>query len=66
MMGSFGSLAQVPHESLPYDDNMSFIEKVHNTFIASYEKIKRKYTYLPRQQELIDEYFSHLPGAIQK
>lgn len=62
LMGSFGAWSHVPHETVYYDDNMSFLQRVHNVGRCVYEKVQRTFSYYPQQQALIDQYFSQLPG----
>lgn len=63
MMGNINPFSHVPHEFVLYDDKMSFLERLDNTFAGLYEKFRRSMYYLPVQEKLAQKYFSHLPGT---
>lgn len=55
--GYYTPWSVVPHHLLPYNDEMSFLERMHNGFICLIDWILRNFCHYPRQQALIDEYF---------
>lgn len=50
----------VPHWALPYSDNMSFAERLHNTFAIIYDYLVRHFVHLPNEERLAQKHFSHL------
>lgn len=47
----------VPHHLLPYNDDMSFVERFHNTLLCLTDWALRNFYHYPAQQALIDKYF---------
>lgn len=47
-------------QSLPYSDNMSFVERWYNTFITMFDALVRNWIYLPAQEQLAQKHFAHL------
>lgn len=62
MLGSFGAWSHVPHEALPFNDGMTFVERATNAATSLYEMYQREFFYLPQQQAMADKYFANLPG----
>lgn len=63
-MGFMTPWSHVPHEFLPYDDRMTFLERLNNVKINLVEMMIRKYSYLPKQDELVKKYFQNLEGPL--
>lgn len=57
-MGLLTPLSHVPSSLIGYTDLMSFSERIYNVIISGYHWYKRKYYFLPLQEELAKEYFS--------
>ncbi|XP_063705004.1 UDP-glycosyltransferase UGT4-like [Culicoides brevitarsis] len=55
--GYYTPWSVVSHHLLPYNDEMSFIERAHNALICSIDWALRNFYHYPKQQALIDEYF---------
>ncbi|XP_055915995.1 UDP-glycosyltransferase UGT5-like [Eupeodes corollae] len=66
MMGVITPWSFVPHGFLPFDDRMSFWERLQNTFASLYQDFYREFEYFPKQDALIQKYLSHLPIKIPK
>ncbi|XP_055838426.1 UDP-glycosyltransferase UGT5-like [Episyrphus balteatus] len=66
MMGYISPWSFVPHGFLPFDDKMSFWERVSNSFASMYQDLHREFVYFPKQDALIQKYLSHLPMKIPK
>lgn len=62
MFGSFGAWSHVPHELMTFPESMTFWQRFQNVFYCLWDKYLRLYNNLPRQQVLVDKYFTHLPG----
>lgn len=45
---------------LPYSDNMTFGQRLYNTFVTAYDWIFRRFVYIPAEEALVKKYFSHL------
>lgn len=54
--------SHVPHMLLPYSDNMSYTERVHNVILSIYDWWFRNWVMLPQQNEIAQRYFGHLAG----
>ncbi|XP_055320800.1 UDP-glucosyltransferase 2-like [Sitodiplosis mosellana] len=56
--------SHVPHSLLPYGDDMSYTERVHNVILSAYDWWFRNWVLLPQQNEIAQRYFGHLaePG----
>lgn len=63
-MGFMTPWSHVPHEFLPYDDRMTFLERLNNVKVNLIEMMIRKYSYLPKQDELVKKYFKNLEGPL--
>lgn len=50
----------VPHWALPYSDKMSFMERLHNTYVILYDYYVRHFIHLPSEEHLAQKHFSHL------
>lgn len=66
MMGMMNMWSHVPHEFLPYTDRMSFWQRVYNSATSAYELLLRSIYYMPRQEAMALEHFSHLKGPLPK
>uniref|UniRef100_U5EXT1 Putative glucosyl/glucuronosyl transferase n=1 Tax=Corethrella appendiculata TaxID=1370023 RepID=U5EXT1_9DIPT len=58
MMGLQTPWSHVPHFLLNYEDNMNFCERVYNTYISIFDRIFRKWYYLPKHDEIAQKYFA--------
>lgn len=45
---------------LPYSDDMTFIQRMYNTYVTVYEWIIRRFMYIPAEEALVKKHFSHL------
>lgn len=61
-MGMLTPLSHVPHMLLPYDDNMSYLERVNNVVLSVFDWWFRTFVTLPKQNEIAQRYFGHLAG----
>lgn len=66
MMGVVTPWSFVPHAFLPFEDKMTFWERVSNTFASLYQDYYREFVYFPKHDELIQRQLSHLPMKIPK
>ena len=57
-MGLSTPLSFVPHSNLPYSDDMTFVQRIYNTFITSYDSFFRRISYIRGQNKLAKKYFS--------
>lgn len=60
MMGVIMPWSFVPHTFSPYNDHMTFTERLMNSFITLSEDILRNYQYFPEMDKLTKKYFGHL------
>lgn len=64
-MGLLTPWSNVPHFMLPYDDDMTFTERSHNTILSLYDLFYRLNYYMPRMQEMAEKYFAkHIEGPV--
>lgn len=56
-MGFLTPLSFVPHSSLPYVEDMTFKQRLYNTFITAYDAILRRSNYIRAQNKLAKKYF---------
>lgn len=61
-MGMLTPLSHVPHMLLPYGDDMSYMERVHNVLLSSFDWYYRTFVMLPKQNEIAQRYFGFLAG----
>ncbi|XP_031621869.1 UDP-glucuronosyltransferase 2B15-like [Contarinia nasturtii] len=63
-MGLLTPISHVPNRFLPYGDDMSYLERVHNVIVSAYEWAFRNWVLLPKQNAIAQRYFGHLakPG----
>lgn len=59
-------LSHVPHMLLPYGDDMTYIERVHNVILSVFDWGFRTFVTLPKQNEFAQRYFGHLAGMIYR
>lgn len=45
---------------LPYSDEMTFIQRMYNTYVTVYDWIIRRFVYIPAEEALVKKHFSHL------
>ena len=57
-MGLLTPLSFVPHSNLPYTDDMTFSQRVYNTFITSYDSFFRRINYIRGQNNLAKKHFA--------
>ncbi|XP_061395083.1 UDP-glycosyltransferase UGT5-like [Musca vetustissima] len=60
MMGVIMPWSFVPHTFSPYNDRMTFFERLMNSFYSLTEDIIREYDYFPKMDKLVEKYFGHL------
>lgn len=56
-MGLLTPLSFVPHSSLPYVEDMTFMQRCYNSFITVYDVILRRLNYIPAQNKLAQKHF---------
>lgn len=56
-MGHQTQLSHVPHEFLPYSNAMTFFQRINNVYVATYEAMLRRFSYIPSQNKLAQKYF---------
>ncbi|XP_053685210.1 UDP-glycosyltransferase UGT5-like [Sabethes cyaneus] len=66
MMGMMNMWSHVPHEFLPYTDNMSFFQRMYNSMVSYYELVMRSVYYMPKQEAMAKTHFAHLQGPLPK
>uniref|UniRef100_A0AAG5DJ22 UDP-glucuronosyltransferase n=1 Tax=Anopheles atroparvus TaxID=41427 RepID=A0AAG5DJ22_ANOAO len=66
LMGLMGTWAHVPHEFLPYTDQMSLTQRAYNTYVSLYELLLRSWYYLPQQEAMAAKHFAYLPGPLPR
>lgn len=59
-MGLLTPLSHVSNVMLGYTDKMNFFQRWYNTILTSFGWIVRRFVSIPKQTELVKEYFSHL------
>lgn len=59
-MGLLTPWSHVPHMLVPYGDNMSYFERVHNVILSAYDWWFRNWVLLPQQHAIAQRYFGHL------
>lgn len=57
-MGFLTPLSFVPHSSLPYVEDMTFLQRVFNVFITAYDVVLRRLNYIPAQNKLAQTHFA--------
>lgn len=58
-------LSHVPHMLLPYGDDMTYTERLHNVMLSLLDWYYRTYVTLPKQNEIARRYFGHLAGKVR-
>lgn len=58
--------SHVAHSLLPYGDDMSYMERMHNVILSVYDWWFRNWYMLPQQNEIAQRYFGHLAGMLQQ
>ena len=56
-MGHVTPLSFIPHQNLPFSDEMSFLQRAYNVFTATYDLFLRRFNYIPAQNKLANKYF---------
>ena len=65
IFGSVTPYSFVPHMVLcDYDDEMTFVERVHNVLFSMYDAVYRKFFYLPAMNQMVSKYFSSLASPL--
>lgn len=59
-MGLLTPISHVPSSLIGYSDEMTFSQRVYNVIVSGYQWYKRKYFFLPLQEEMAKEYFSRM------
>ncbi|KAI8128479.1 UDP-glucuronosyltransferase 2B18 [Lucilia cuprina] len=60
MMGVLTPWSFVPHGFLPFTDQMSFMERVKNSYYSLAEDLIREWDLFPKMDKLVQKYFGHL------
>uniref|UniRef100_A0A1B0GCA6 UDP-glucuronosyltransferase n=1 Tax=Glossina morsitans morsitans TaxID=37546 RepID=A0A1B0GCA6_GLOMM len=66
MMGLIQPWSFVPHGFMPYTDQMSFTERLQNSYYSLFEDMHREWIYFPKMDKLVQTYFGHLKVPIPK
>jgi glucuronosyltransferase len=56
-MGFLPPLSFVPHSDLPYVDDMTFQQRIYNTFVTAYDAVFRRLNYIREQNKLAKKHF---------
>lgn len=69
-MGHVTPLSFVPHQNLPYTEDMTFFQRVYNIFLTTYDLFLRRFNYIPAQNKLVKKYFrdgiqGEIPNVIE-
>lgn len=59
-MGLITPWSYVPHMLLDYEDNMNFVQRAYNVFLSTLDYAIREYYYLPKQNEIVKDFFGEL------
>lgn len=63
-MGQITPWSHSPHLYYPFTDRMTFFERLHNAYVCLYTELNKHWVHMPRQNELAQKYFAHLPGPL--
>ncbi|XP_001988523.2 UDP-glycosyltransferase UGT5 [Drosophila grimshawi] len=64
-MGILTPWSVIPHLLLPHTDQMTFTQRVYNTYLSVYDAAMRRWWYLPRMQQIAEKYFgAAIKGAL--
>lgn len=63
-MGMLTPWSHVPHMLLPYGDDMSYSERVHNLVLSVFDWGYRTWVVLPKQNAIAQRYFGHLASKL--
>ncbi|XP_017866751.1 PREDICTED: UDP-glucuronosyltransferase 2B13 isoform X1 [Drosophila arizonae] len=66
MMGLITPWSFVPHGFMPFTDRMSFMERVHNTYVSLYEDFDRLLSYFPKMDAITERYFGQVFAEVPK
>lgn len=64
-MGLVTPWSIIPHLLLSYTDNMSFSQRLYNSYLSAYDCIMRRWYYMPKMQEMAEKHFAkHIEGNL--
>ncbi|XP_036332686.1 UDP-glycosyltransferase UGT5-like [Rhagoletis pomonella] len=61
MFGIISPWSYVPHGQLHLTERMNFWERAYNTYFSLKNDLELEFSYFPKMDELVKEYFGHLP-----